>query len=64
MKEIIREIEVVENMIKLLKECLAISLSNKRKEEAKRTIQDIKLCETELQKLLLKKREKVKDAVV
>ena len=47
----VNEIEVVENIIRLLNECLSISLKNKRKEEAKRTIQDIHLCKKELNRL-------------
>jgi hypothetical protein len=72
MNQITREIEVVENMILLLKSCLTISLSNRRKEDAKRTVMDIELCTAELQRLIKKKeemladeeKEKVKDEAV
>ena len=51
MKTVEREIEVVENIIRILNECLSISLKNKRKEEAKSTIKDIHMCKKELQRL-------------
>ncbi len=51
MKTVEREIEVVENIMRILNECLAISLKNKRREEAKRTIQDIHLVQKELSRL-------------
>ena len=51
MKTVEREIEVVENIIRILNECLSISLKNKRKEEAKNTIKDIHMCKKELQRL-------------
>lgn len=46
-----REIEVVENIMRLLNECLTISLKNKRREEAKNTMKDIHLVKKELNKL-------------
>jgi hypothetical protein len=48
-----KEIEVVEKIIKLLKDCLAISLKHRRKEECKSTLKDIRICEIELQRLVL-----------
>lgn len=50
--DIEREIQVVENIIKLLKDCLAISIRHKRKKECKSTLKDIKNCEEELQRLI------------
>jgi hypothetical protein len=47
-----REIKVVENIIRLLRDCLAISIKHKRKEECRSTIKDIQKCEEELQRLI------------
>lgn len=47
-----KEIKVVENIIRLLKDCLAISLKHNRKKECKSTIKDIQKCEGELQRLI------------
>jgi hypothetical protein len=61
MKTVEREIEVVENIIRILNECLSISLKNKRKEEAKSTIKDIHLCKKELQRLKEQREALVKE---
>jgi phosphopantothenate synthetase len=50
--DLLNEIKVVENIIRLLNDCLAISMKNKRKEECKRIIVDIKNCEIELHRLI------------
>lgn len=64
MKDIEKEILVVENIIRLLKDCLAISRKNKRKEECKSTIKDIQLCENELKRLMnIRAAKAEKDAV-
>lgn len=47
-----REIQVVENIIRLLNECLAISLKNKQKEECKSILLDMKYCKNELKRLI------------
>lgn len=47
-----KEILVVSNIIRLLKDCLAISLKNKQKEECKRILIDIKMVEIELKRLI------------
>jgi len=47
-----REIQIVENIIRLLHDCLAISKRHNRKEECKSTLKDIKKCEEELQRLI------------
>ena len=51
-EKIDREIEVLGNMIRLLKECFSIYIQSKQKEEAKRTLKDLEICRKELQKLI------------
>jgi hypothetical protein len=51
MKEIEREIEVLEHMIDLLNRCLYISLKNYRYKEIKSTLSDIQTCKRELRKV-------------
>jgi hypothetical protein len=51
------EIEVVENMIRLLNECLVISKRHKRKYEVKNIENDLEVCKAELKKLLDQKGE-------
>lgn len=50
--KVIKEIEVVENILRLLKECLAISQQQRSLDEVKRIRSDIKLCKLELKKLM------------
>jgi hypothetical protein len=52
MKDLEKEIAVVKNLIRILNECFAIAMSNKRKEEAKSCRRDIALCTQELNRLL------------
>ena len=56
MKNINREIEVVENIIQLLNKCLVIAQSGRRQKEIASCKNDIRLCKKELNKLL-KERE-------
>lgn len=52
MKEIEREIEVVESIIKVLNRCLAVNLTEKQIENIKNNIRDIDFCENELKRLI------------
>lgn len=63
MKEKDKEIEVVENLIRILKRCLKISKDNKRFYEVIRIKHDILICKKEL-KLLKQEREKLKNAAI
>jgi hypothetical protein len=55
-----REIEVINNLIRLLNNCLVIAITHKRKDEIQEIRKDIALCKAELNKLLdqLKDEEK------
>lgn len=70
MKDIQKEIEAVENVIRLLNEYIAICITHSRKEEIKTTLKDIAMCKLELKKLVAIKekdleaaKEKTKDEV-
>jgi hypothetical protein len=58
MKEVEKEIKVIENMIRLLNECRNISLSNNRLEEVESCNNDIKTCKQHLKKLWEKREQK------
>lgn len=47
-----KEIEVVQNLIRLLNECLTIAVINRRKDEIHAIKRDIEQCKTELKKLI------------
>lgn len=51
MKDIEKEILVVENIIRILHDCLEISQRHGRKAECRRTIKDIRKTEEELTRL-------------
>jgi hypothetical protein len=55
MKQIEKEIHIIEGVIKLLNKCLRISLKNHNFKHAKRTRSDIQICKKELEKLLVAK---------
>lgn len=61
------EIKVVRNIIRILNDCLAISMKHKRKEECKTIMKDINNCEKELNRLIgiseAKKNEEIDAAV-
>ena len=61
MKEIEREIEVIQNMIRLLNECRNIALTNKNILEVKACDKDIKLCKEHLKRLWEKREMEMKD---
>lgn len=52
MKDLEKEIEVVENIIGVLNRCLALYIKRLDFEQAKRTIQDMVLVKAELRKLI------------
>jgi hypothetical protein len=52
-----REIEVINNLIRLLNNCLVIAITHKRKDEIQEIRKDIALCKAELNKLM----EQLKD---
>lgn len=51
-KDITKEIEAVENIIRILNQCLAINIKHKKIEAAKDTLKDIQICKEELNKLI------------
>lgn len=55
MKELEKEILVIQNIIRLLNECLSIALATKNKVSEKECIRDIQLCKKELAKLIAAK---------
>ena len=55
MKELKKEIEVVENLIRLLQECFVISLRERQFQEITKILIDIKHCKKELAILVAKK---------
>jgi hypothetical protein len=57
MREIEKEMQVIENIIRLLNECRNIALSNNRLEEVESCNKDIETCKQHLKKLW-EKREK------
>jgi hypothetical protein len=63
-----REIEVVENMIRILNDCLVIYMQNQKKRESIVVLNDIKMCKAELKKLLAAReaaqKEPAKDAAI
>jgi hypothetical protein len=50
-----KEIQVVETLISQLKKCMAIYHKNKKYEEIKATLRDLKICKQELERLILAK---------
>lgn len=61
MKEVEKEIKVIENMIRLINECRNIALSNFQIEEIESCNNDIKTCKQHLKKLWEKREQKMKD---
>jgi hypothetical protein len=51
MKDFEKESEVIANIIRLLNECLKISIQNNRKSEAIRIVQDMRMCRKELRRI-------------
>jgi hypothetical protein len=51
MKDFEKESEVIANIIRLLNECLKISIQNNRKAEAIRIVQDMRMCRKELRRI-------------
>jgi hypothetical protein len=49
--EIERELEVVQHMLDSLKQCLFISLSNRRLNDSKSILSDIKIVKSELKRI-------------
>ena len=63
MRDIKNEINVVENMIRMLNECLDINLKRLKKEEAKQCLLDIKYCKNELNKLKIELKNEANEEV-
>jgi hypothetical protein len=56
-----REIQVLESMMKMLKECLIINIKHKNFEAAKRTLKDLKKVRIELSEYHSKHQSKRRD---
>ena len=61
MKEVKREIEVINNLIRLLNSCLKIAMDNHREEEIVDIRKDIDICKAELNKLLIIQKDEEKN---
>lgn len=59
MREVKREIEVVENMIRILNNCLVLYVRKNELRNIKNTLKDIQLCKKELKKLIAAKNVEV-----
>jgi ribosomal protein L16/L10AE len=51
MKDFEKEIQIVENMIRLLNQCLTIHLKKRQFKEVKRVLSDIRICKDEIKKI-------------
>jgi prefoldin subunit 5 len=58
MKEIEREVQVIENLIRILNDCRNIALTNNRLEEVESCTNDIETCKQHLKKLWGKREQK------
>jgi hypothetical protein len=63
MKELEREIEVVENLLSLLNRCLALYIKDKKYEFAKNTRIDIETVKAELNRLITEREAELVKAV-